>query len=170
MAQLLVLAFDGVKAADEVLHKLRTMKAKHLVDLEDSVVAVRGADGRVQLKQALSLARIGAASGGLSGAFWGMLVGTLFLNPIMGAAIGASAGAGAGALSGSLIDHGINDDFVKKVAKSIPEGSSALFVLLREATLDTLVDEIKPWNPRILETNLSAEQQARLVDALAKQG
>lgn len=166
MGQLVVLGFDGLTAADEVLNKVRSLKAQHLIDLEDAVVVVRDAEGEVQVKQAVNLTKLGAASGGLSGAFWGMLVGLLFLNPLAGMAIGAGAGAGAGALSGSLMDFGVNDEFVKQLSETIPNNSSALFVLVKEVTMDKVVAEIQQWNPRVLNTSLSSEQEARLVEAL----
>jgi uncharacterized membrane protein len=166
MADLVVLGFDGLTAADEVLNKLRALKAQHLVDLEDAVVVERDAEGKVHIKQAVNLTQLGAASGGLSGAFWGMLVGLLFLNPLAGMAVGAAAGAGAGALSGSLMDYGVNDDFVKKLSETIPNNSSALFVLVRDVTMDKVVAQIQPWKPRVLNTSLSNEQEAALVAAL----
>lgn len=166
MGQLVVLGFDGLTAADEVLAKVRSLKAQHLVDLEDAVVVVRDAEGKVQIKQAINLTALGATSGGLSGAFWGTLVGLLFLNPLAGMAIGAASGAGAGALSGRLMDYGVNDEFVQKLSETIPNGSSALFVLVRDVTMDKVVAEIQPWNPRVLNTSLSTEQEAALVEAL----
>jgi len=166
MGQLVVLGFDGMSAAGEVLNKVRSLKAQHLLELEDAVVVERDAEGVVHMKQAVNLTRLGAASGGLSGAFWGMLVGLLFLNPLAGMAIGAGAGAGAGALSGSLMDYGVNDDFVKKLAETIPNNSSALFVLMRDATMDKVVAEIQQWNPRVLNTSMSNDQEAKLVEAL----
>lgn len=166
MGQLVVLGFDGLSAADEVLNKLRSLKAQHLLDLEDAVVVERDADGKVHMKQAVNLTRLGATSGGLSGALWGTLVGLLFLNPLAGMVIGASAGAGAGALSGSLMDYGVNDDFVKQLSQTIPNGSSALFVLVRDVTMDKVVAELQPWNPRVLNTSLSGDQEARLAEAL----
>ena len=166
MGQLVVLGFDGMTAADEVLNKVRGLKAEHLIDLEDAVVVERDADGKVHIKQALNLTALGATSGGLSGAFWGALVGLLFLNPLAGMAIGAATGAGAGALSGSLMDYGVNDEFVKKLSDTIPNNSSALFVLVREVTMDKVVEAIQPWNPRVLNTSLSNEQEAKLVEAL----
>jgi uncharacterized membrane protein len=170
MGQLVVLGFDGVTAADEVLNKVRGLKAEHLIDLEDAVVVERDAEGKVHIKQALNLTALGATSGGLSGAFWGTLVGLLFLNPLAGMAIGAATGAGAGALSGSLMDYGVNDEFVKKLSETIPNNSSALFVLVREVTMDKVVDAIQPWNPRVLNTSLSNEQEAKLVEALKAHG
>ena len=169
MGQLVVLGFDGIPAADEVLNKLRSLKAQHLLDLEDAVVVERDAEGKVHIKQAVNLTTLGATSGGLSGALWGTLVGLLFLNPLAGMVIGAGAGAGAGALSGSLMDYGVNDDFVKQLSETIPNNSSALFVLVREVTMDKVVAEIQPWNPRVLNTSLSTEQEAKLVEALKTQ-
>ena len=163
MGQLVVLGFDGLTAADEVLNKVRGLKAEHLIDLEDAVVVERDAEGKVHIKQALNLTALGATSGGLSGAFWGTLVGLIFLNPLAGFAIGAATGAGAGALSGSLMDYGVNDDFVKKLSETIPNNSSALFVLVREVTMDKVVDAIQPWHPRVLNTSLSNEQETKLV-------
>ncbi|PZU44566.1 MAG: hypothetical protein DI568_15405 [Sphingomonas sp.] len=169
MGQLVVLGFDGLTAADEVLNKVRGLKAEHLIDLEDAVVVERDAEGKVHIKQALNLTALGATSGGLSGAFWGTLVGLIFLNPLAGFAIGAATGAGAGALSGSLMDYGVNDDFVKKLSETIPNNSSALFVLVREVTMDKVVDAIQPWHPRVLNTSLSNEQETKLVEALKAQ-
>ena len=169
MGQLVVLGFDGLTAADEVLNKVRGLKAEHLIDLEDAVVVERDAEGKVHIKQALNLTALGATSGGLSGAFWGTLVSLIFLNPLAGFAIGAATGAGAGALSGSLMDYGVNDDFVKKLSETIPNNSSALFVLVREVTMDKVVDAIQPWHPRVLNTSLSNEQETKLVEALKAQ-
>lgn len=97
-----------------------------------------------------------------------MLFGLLFLNPLAGLAIGAVAGAGAGALSGSLSDYGIRDDFIKRIAGTIPAGSSALCVLIRSVTEDRVLPEIEPYKPRVLKTSLSNEQEAKLKAALSK--
>ena len=90
------------------------------------------------------------------------------MNPLAGMALGAIAGAGAGALSGSLADYGIPDDFIRKLSETIPEGSSALFVLFRSITEDKVLPEIEPYKPRVLKTSLSNEQEARLRAALSK--
>ena len=97
---------------------------------------------------------------------WGTLVGLLFLNPLAGMAIGGIAGAGAGALSGSLIDYGIPDDFIRKLGETIPEGSSALFVLFRSITEDKVLPEIETYKPRVLKTSLSKEAEDKLRVAL----
>jgi uncharacterized membrane protein len=89
----------------------------------------------------------------------------LFLNPLVGAAVGA----GAGALSGWMTDIGIKDDFLKEVGNSIPPGGAALGVLIRKMTADKVLAGMEAFagKGRILRTSLSAEQEAKLADALA---
>ncbi len=168
MSNLVILGFDGLHTADEVLNRLRSLQKEYLIDLEDSCVVERDSEGKVHIKQAVNLTAVGAATGGSHGAILGMLFGLLFLNPLAGMALGAVAGAGAGALSGSLSDYGIRDDFVKKLGETIPQGSSALCVLIRSVTEDKVLPEIEPYRPRVLKTSLSNEQEARLRAALTQ--
>jgi uncharacterized membrane protein len=168
MSNLVVLGFDGIHTADEVLNKLRSLQKEYLIDLEDACVVERLENGKAFINQAVNLTAIGAAAGGSRGALWGTLVGLLFLNPLAGMAIGAITGAGFGALSGSLTDYGIRDDFVKKLGDTIPPGSSALFILFRSATEDKVLAEIQPYKPRILKTSLPNEAEQRLKTVLSK--
>lgn len=151
-----------------MLNKLRSLQKEYLIDLEDSCVVEREVGGKIHIKQAVNLTAVGAATGGTRGAIWGTLVGLLFMNPLAGMAIGAITGAGAGALSGSLVDYGIHDDFIKKLGETIPEGSSALFVLFKSITEDKVLREIEPYKPRVLKTSLSSEQEAKLRAVLNK--
>jgi uncharacterized membrane protein len=168
MSNLVVFDFDGIHTADAVLNKLRSLEKEYLIDLEDACVVERGSNGKVHIKQAVNLTALGAASGGSRGALLGAIVGLLFLNPLAGMALGAVVGAGAGALSGSLADYGIRDDFIKELGKTIPEGSSALFVLFRSVTEDKVLAQIEPYKPRVLKTSLSNEGEAKLRAALSK--
>ena len=168
MSTLIVLDFDGIRTADEVLNKVRSLQKEHLVDLEDACVVERDSAGKIHIKQAVNLTAIGATSGGTWGALWGALVGVLFLNPLAGMAVGAIAGAGAGAVSGSLNDYGINDNFIRKLGETIPVDSSALFVLVKSVTEDKVLAEIEPYKPRVLKTSLSNEDEAKLKAALSK--
>jgi uncharacterized membrane protein len=170
MSDLVVLDFDGTGTADEVLTKLRSMQKEHLIDLEDACVVVHTEAGKVQIKQAVNLAAIGAASGASTGVLIGALAGLLFLNPLAGMAVGGLAGAGFGGLSGSMADYGINDEFIKELGKTIPRGSSALFFLVRKSTPDKVLPEIERYKPRVLKTSLSRKQEDDLRAALETQG
>jgi uncharacterized membrane protein len=166
MSDLIVVSFKGEDTADQVLNKLMALQKEHLIDLEDACVVVRDQNGKVHVKQAVNLVGVGAASGGAWGALWGTLIGLLFLNPLAGLLTGAAFGAGAGALSGALSDYGIDDEFIRSLGSTLQPGSSALFVLVRRATLDKVLPELRPFGGTILRTSLSHEQEERLRKAL----
>ncbi len=159
MSTLVVIGYDDPYKAEEVRLKLRKLQSEYLIDMEDAVVAVKDAAGKVKLHQAVNLTTAGAVSGG----FWGSLIGLIFLNPLLGLAVGATAGA----VSGTLSDLGINDDFMKDLAATMTNGSSALFVLVRKATPDKVLEEIKGTGGKVLRTSLSHEDEARLQAALS---
>ncbi|MEI3850561.1 MULTISPECIES: DUF1269 domain-containing protein [Ensifer] len=167
MSDLIVVGFDSPEEADRVLVRLAGLKKEYLIDLEDAVVVVRDAEGKVHLKQSLNLTAVGATSGLLSGSIWGGLVGLLFLNPLAGFAIGGALGAGAGALSGSLTDYGIDDEFIKSLGNTIPNNSSALFILVRKVQPEKVLAEFPDLRGRVLKTSLSPEQEQKLQAALS---
>lgn len=159
MSALVAIAFKDEKSAFELREKLVGMQKEYLIELEDAVVVTKNANGKVQLHQAVNL----TAAGAVGGTFWGMLIGMLFLNPILGAAVGA----GAGALSGALSDIGINDDFMKDLGASVVEGGSILFVLVRSATTDKVLEGIKGFHGTVLKTSLSKDKEDQLREVLA---
>jgi uncharacterized membrane protein len=159
MSTLVVIEYDDLFKAEEVRLSLMKLKKDYLIDLEDAVVAVKDQKGKVRLHQAVNLTAVGAISGG----FWGTLIGMIFLNPLLGMAMGATAGA----ISGALRDVGINDNFMKELAANMKPGSSTLFVLVRKATPDKVLDEIKGTGGKILQTSLSHEDEAKLQAALS---
>lgn len=120
---------------------------------------IRKPDGKVKVKQAVSLVGAGA----LGGAFWGMLIGIIFWMPWLGMAIGAASGA----LGGMLQDIGVDDKFIKDVGKTIESGHSALFLLVVKATTDKVLDELKDFNATVLQTSLSKEDEAKSKEVFA---
>src|SRR5215211_6599203 len=84
--------------------------------------------------------------GAAFGALWGFLFGLIFFVPLLGMAIGA----GMGALGGSLADFGIDDDFIKQVRERVTPGTSALFALTSEATVDRVIEELKQFDFEII--------------------
>jgi uncharacterized membrane protein len=158
MSTFAAIAYDEPHKAQEVRLALVKLQQEYLIDIEDAVVAVKNEEGKIKLHQAVNLTAAGAVSGG----FWGSLIGLLFLNPLLGAAVGASAGA----VSGALSDLGISDDFMKKLADGLQPNTSVLFVLVRKATPDKVVDEIKQYGGTVLQTSLSHDDEAKLQAAL----
>lgn len=162
MSTLVVVGFPTAAEAEEVRRELATFQKEQLIALEDAVVVERDAESRVHLRQAVNLTAAGAVGGG----FWGTLVGLLFLNPLLGAAVGA----GIGAASGSLSDIGIDDSFMRELGETLPAGSAALCLLLRDATPDRVIERLRSHAPhaRLLRTNLSHTDEENLRQLLEK--
>jgi uncharacterized membrane protein len=156
MSDLVVISFPEEQLAFEMRAALAKLQKEYLIDMEDVVVVTKDDAGKVKLHQAVSLTAMGAVGGG----FWGMLIGMLFLNPLLGAAVGA----GAGALSGKLSDIGVNDQFMKDLAASFKPGCSAIFILVRKATPDKVLDALKPFHGKgkILQTSLTKDEETEL--------
>lgn len=158
MSNLVVIGFDDLHKAEEVRLALFKMQKDYLIDIEDAVVAVKGQDGKIKLHQVHNLTAAGAVSGG----FWGSLIGLIFLSPLLGAAVGAAAGA----VSGALGDIGIDDNFMKELSAQLEAGHSALFVLVRKATPDKVLEELSRFEGKVLHTSLTHEKESQLQAAL----
>lgn len=152
MSELIVIAFDDETGAAQLRDALVGLQKQGLITLDDAAIVVRGQGGKLSMRQAVHL--VGA--GVFGGAFWGMFIGLLFWMPWLGMAIGVTSGAGA------LGDHGMDDGFIKEVTKTIEPGHSALFLLVREAKPDKLVDGLEQFNGKVLQTSLSPEAAVRL--------
>ena len=87
-----------------------------------------------------------------AGAFWGLLFGLLFFVPLLGMAIGAATGG----------------DFIKKTREQVTPGTSALFVMSRDAVLDKVKAAFEGQKPELLFTNLSDVQEKALREAFAE--
>jgi uncharacterized membrane protein len=160
VSSLVAVVFNDETTAFEMRAALAKMQKDYLIEMEDAVVVTKDKDGNTKLHQAVNLTAAGAVGGG----FWGMLIGMLFLNPLIGAAVGAASGA----IAGKLSDIGINDKMMKDLAASFSPGSSALFVLVRKATADKVLDGLKPFagKGKVFQTSLSKDDEAALRQAL----
>lgn len=154
MSELIVFAFPNEKGASEMDEAIKRLKKEQLITLDDAAIVVRNHDGKVKVKQAVNL----VGSGTVGGAFWGMLIGLLFWMPWLGMAIGAITGA----ISGKLSDYGIDDEFIHEVAGTIEPGNSALFLLISKWTEDKVLDELSKFNPKVVRTSLSKEEERKL--------
>ncbi|MGA8054974.1 MAG: DUF1269 domain-containing protein [Burkholderiales bacterium] len=162
MSSLVAVVFDDETTAFEMRAALAKMQKEYLIEMEDAVVVTKDMDGKAKLHQAVNLTAAGAVGGG----FWGMLIGMIFLNPL----IGAAAGAAGGALSGKFTDIGISDKMMQDVAQSFKPGTSALFVLVKKATGDKVLDGLKQFagKGKVFQTSLSKDDEAALRAALEK--
>jgi uncharacterized membrane protein len=150
MATLVVLAFKDETGAAQMRDRLAGLQRQQLLSLADAAVVVRRRDGKVKVKQAVSLVGAGA----LGGAFWGMLIGLLFAAPWSGQTCDAG--------SGSPGDYGVDDKFIQEIAVKIEPGHSALFLLVESWTREKVMDELAGFDAEVLQTSLSTEDEAKL--------
>jgi uncharacterized membrane protein len=158
MTHLVVLGLDSRDDAERVLSVTEDLAKQELLQRDDAAYAYKDDKGKVRIHQTMNMTGAGAAGGAL----WGTLIGLLFLNPLAGLAVGAATGA----VAGKLTDVGISDDLIKQVGKQLQEGKAAVFLLARSATVDRVVDALKPFSPTIIQTNLTKEREEELVAAL----
>jgi uncharacterized membrane protein len=160
MSSLIAVSFKDEFTADTVILELRKLQREHLIDLEDAAIVIRNKEGKVRIKQTQEL----TTSGALGGGFWGLLFGFIFFNPLLGWAVGALAGA----VSGALTDIGIDDNFIRDVGSTIEPGTSAIFVLVRRATADKVLEDLSGFEGKVLKTSLSNDDEAKLQAVLTK--
>jgi uncharacterized membrane protein len=161
MATLTVWKFPTASGADEAVRTLEQLQSQELIKVHDAAVVGWPPDKKKpSTRQLHSLVGAGA----LGGAFWGLLFGLIFFVPLFGLAIGAAAGA----IGGSFADVGIDDNFIKRVREQVTPGTSALFALTSDAVVERVQEAFGDSKAQLLETNLSAEDEAKLREVFAE--
>ena len=156
MSTLTVWKFTTAEGAANALSKLESLQKQQIVQVLDAAV-VTWPQGRNRPKTYQAMNTVGA--GALGGAFWGMLFGLLFFAPLLGVIVGATAGA----VSGKFTDYGINDNFVADLQDKVTEGTSALFLLTGQVTVDKVEAAFSPEEKgELIQSNLTTEQETKL--------
>ncbi len=156
-SNLVVIGFDDYMQAEKVRIALEQMEEEQLITLEDAVVAAKHAQGRVKIRQEQDFLGSTAIGGGLLG----LIVGAVLLQPWLGVAVGV--------LAGKLFkkDIGIDDVFISEVSSALKPGSSALFLLVQEAEADKVLERLKPYKGRVLQTTLPEDVKERVNQVLS---
>jgi uncharacterized membrane protein len=162
MATLSVLKFDTPDGAQQMLGTLESLQKQQLIQIQDAAIVTWPQDKKKPKTQQLN--SLGGRMA-MMGAFWGLLFGLIFLVPIFGLAFGAIMGG----LMGHFTDYGIDDNFIKSVRDKVTPGTSALFLLTSGAVLDKVAAAVKGMKFEIMQTNLSAEQEAKLRAAFGEE-
>jgi uncharacterized membrane protein len=140
MSTLLGFAFPTENGAYDALPVLRDLQHHHQLGVEDAEIVVHAQDGASRVEEVTSL----VSDGAWGGAFWGLLGGLIHRHR----------------------DVGIDHDFIREVEGKVQPGHSALFMHVREVDIDHVLSALRPYEPEVLQTSLSAEQEAQLRDAL----
>ena len=160
MSNLVVLTFDDMEDANSVREAIRKEEKQGVISLDDSAVVVRDQDGKVHVHNQVDRGiKVGAVGGGLLG----LLIGAIFF-PVAGLVIGVLGGMGVGALA----DLGIQKSFVKDVSHQIQPGTSALFLVVRQANANVVVAALKPYKGEVYQTSLDSEDEDTLRRVLSE--
>jgi uncharacterized membrane protein len=160
MATLVAIGYADMTTAEEARHTVQGLE-RDLVIQADQVAAIsRDLDGKYHV----TTTHGGASAGGGAawGGFWGLLFGLLFFVPFAGLALGA----GMGALFGHLGEKGIDKQFQQQVRDHLKPGTSALFMVIEQATPDKAVAALEQYGGTVIKTSLSDEDTAKLQKAL----
>jgi uncharacterized membrane protein len=160
VSDLVAIAYPDVPTAQRVASNLVEAQKAHIVELDDLVIVERRDDGKIKLHQP-SVAAAGAAGGAL----WGGLFGLIFLVPLFGMAIGAASGA----IAGHFTDAGVDDKFMKEMGAALEPGRAAVVALVRKASGEKILAEIKEPG-QVIQTSLGGEAEQALRDALERAG
>lgn len=160
-SNVVVLGFEGQYGAEAMLDDLRKWQEEGLIELEDAVLASRGPGTHIEIEQTHKKSRKPIAKGGGAGLLAGLLLG----GPILGLA----AGVVAGSIARGMEDYGLDDNFVKQVSEWVRPNTSALFLLVKEANADEVLERLRPTQAIVLNTTLAPEAEARLRRALAEE-
>jgi uncharacterized membrane protein len=152
--QMIALGFEGQIAADEMLTTALAWQERGIVNLEDAVVASRGFDARVNIRQTKTLTgKYTLKGGGL-----GLLAGILLGGPLGGLAVGAAVGA----IAGKRKDIGIDDYVIKDISDELRPDTSMLFLLGKVMDPKRMAAELSALDAVVVATSLSEEQHANL--------
>jgi len=159
MASLVVMTYDDVDEAEKVREDISSGEHKGYISLDDSAVVVKDLEGKVHVKNQLDRGvKVGAVGGGLIG----LLLVVFF--PIGGLVLGALGGG----LLGKLFDIGVDKKFVKEVSDALKPGSSALFIIIRNAEPAYAIGVLEKYKGTVYHTNLPTELEDELRKEMAK--
>jgi uncharacterized membrane protein len=162
MATLVAIAYPDQVTAEAARQTVESLEADLIIQADQVAAISRDEDGKLHVTT-----NHGGTSGGTGafwGGFWGFLFGLLFFVPFAGLAVGA----GLGALFGHLGKDAIGKDFQDQMRDELQPGTSALFMIIEQATPDKAIAALSKFGGTVIRTSLSDENTKKLQEALAK--
>ena len=160
MATLVAIGYADEATAERARDTVRQLESELIIQADQVASINRDLDGKYHVHTTHG----GASAGGGAwwGGFWGFLFGLLFFIPFFGLALGA----GMGALFGHFGEKGIDKAFQEQVRDQLQPGTSALFMIIEQATPDKAVAALSQYGGTVIKTSLSDEDTKKLQDAL----
>ena len=160
MATLVAIGYPDEATAERARETVQRLESELIIQADQVASISRDSDGKYHVHTTHGGASAGA--GAMWGGFWGMLFGLLFFIPFAGLALGA----GMGALMGHFGEKGIDKAFQDQVRDYVKPGTSALFMVIEQATPDKAIAALQEYGGTVIKTSLSDEDTAKLQEAL----
>jgi uncharacterized membrane protein len=160
MATLVAIGYPDQTTAEDARQTVQGLEAELIIQADQVAAIVRDQDGKYHVTTTHGGAS--TSGGAVWGGFWGILFGILFFVPFFGLALGA----GMGALAGHFGEKGIDKQFQDQVRDQLKPGTSALFLVIEQATPDKAVAALEQYGGTVIKTSLSDEDTAKLQEAL----
>ena len=159
MADLIAIGYPDEATAEAAAEEARRL-AQDLIIQPDAIAVIRrDVNGHYHV----TTNHHAVAGGTAYGMFWGLLFGMLFFIPVFGMAVGA----GLGALMGKMTKTGIDKQFQEQVRDMVQPGTSALFLVIEQATPDRAIDAMSKYGGTVLKSSLSKADEEALQKELS---
>lgn len=158
MSELIAIGYEDQTTADLAAEEARHLASDLVIQPDAIATIVCDEQGHFHVHTA----HHPVAGGATWGMFWGLLFGLLFFIPVLGLAVGA----GLGALLGKIEKTGIDKAFQDQVRELLKPGTSALFLVLEQATWDRAEAALSKFGGTVLKSSLSADAEKELQEAL----
>ena len=157
MATLTAFRFDSVDGADSALGVVPMLQQQQsFAILDAALVSWPKGKNRPSTRQVV----LPTGTQLLDGTFWGMLFGLIFFVPVLDTGRREEMER----LTCALSDVGIDEDFIYQLRSKLTEGTSALFILSRDALMDKINDVSKGKKPDLIAINLRRNDEMKLRD------
>jgi uncharacterized membrane protein/predicted Fe-Mo cluster-binding NifX family protein len=164
---LAVFLLDSGDAARRLLKAVEQIdKGDENVKIVDAAVADHHKRGRVTVKQTHD---VSGRKGGFRGGSIGVIAGAVMLGP-PGAVVGGALGATLSGLYARIRDIGIDDKLMRKVARDVDRGKSAVFVQYEgdwAASIDAVGEAIGAESGELIHSTLPADKAEALQALIA---
>lgn len=153
MSTLIIIGYPDEPTAEQAADEARRL-SRDLVIQADAIAAIRrDKEGKFHVSTTHNPVA-GAVSWSM---FWGFLFGLLFFIPLLGLVVGASVGT----IMGLIEKSGVDKDFQRRVRDMVQPGTSALFIVAEEITMDKAIEALRKFGGTVLKTSMprDAEQQ-----------
>lgn len=156
MATLLALVYPDEATADKAAQTAKSLQEQGYLDVLDSAVVLKTADGKVKQSDKHHPVRRGAVLGAAAGGLFGLF----FAVPTLGAAAGAALGGWAGSRDAS----GGKDDFAafaENVGNELAPGGAAFVLFGNAPAYDRAISEFGQYGGKLITSDVSEEEVAK---------